>query len=197
MVTTSALAELADPAPPPNAVRERLVRAITPPKQSRRWSWAALTFAAATVCLLAVAIWSNTTLREVRDRLALVVSERDQLRSAVEILSRRETRTIQFGPSTSGAHGRILVNPQGGFVMTGSDLPQIADDKAFELWLIPANGKAPLPAGLFRPDANNSFVHVSRESVDPTKIAAVAVTVEPKAGSTAPTTKPFLVVPLT
>lgn len=197
MVTTSALAELADPVQPPAAIRERLVRAITPPRQPRRWSWAVFAFAAASLCLLAVAIWSNNTLQIVRERLALVVSERDQLRSAVEILSRQETRTIQFGPSTSGAHGRILANPRGGFVVTGSDLPQIAEDKTFELWLVPANGQAPVPAGLFRPDANNSFVHVSQESVDPTKIAAVAVSVEPRAGSTAPTTKPFLIVPLT
>jgi anti-sigma-K factor RskA len=196
-VTASALAELAEPVAPPPGVRERLVAAITPAKPARRWSWAVFVLGAASVCLFAVAIWSNNTLQTVRQRLSLVVGERDQLRSAVEILSRQETRTIQFGPATSGPHGRLLVNPKGGFVVTGSDLPPIAEDKTFELWLVPANGQPPVPAGLFRPDANNSFVHVSRDPVDPAKIAAVAVSVEPRAGSLAPTTKPFLIVPLT
>jgi anti-sigma-K factor RskA len=194
--TTSALAELADPLPPPVNVRKRLVAALKPESETRRWSWAIPGLAAACLCLLAVVYWSNSRLQSTRTRLERMAGERDQLRTAVEILSRTDTRTIQFGPSNGGAHGRVLVNPKGGFVMVGSALPEIAQDKTFELWLVPANGQAPVPAGLFRSDNAGPFVHVSQQSVDPSKIAAVAVSVEPRAGSPAPTTKPFLVVPL-
>lgn len=194
--TTSALAELADPLQPPAAVRRRISAALQPPKLKTSWNWLIPVLSVAAVCAVVFAIWSSSSLQSVRSRLEHVTGERDQLRTAVEILSRTDTRTIQFGPNDSAPHGRVLVNPRGGFVVTGSDLPAIAESKTFELWLIPSNGKAPVPAGLFRPDAANAFVHVSQESVNPSQIAAVAVTVEPLAGSAAPTSKPFLVVPL-
>jgi anti-sigma-K factor RskA len=194
--TTSALAELADPVNPPPEVRRRLMAALQPPGQLRRWVWLVSALAVACVCLLVAVFWSNSRLASTRTRLEQMVGERDQLRTAVEILSRTETRTIQFGPSNAGAHGRVLVNPKGGFVVVGSELPPIAEDRSFELWLVPANGKAPVPAGLFRPEQAGPFVHVSQQPVDPATIAAVAVSVEPRAGSPAPTTKPFLIVPL-
>jgi hypothetical protein len=37
---------------------------------------------------------------------------------------------------------------------------------------------------------------VSQTPVDVSRIAAIAVSVEPRAGSAAPTTKPFIIVPL-
>jgi anti-sigma-K factor RskA len=89
----------------------------------------------------------------------------------------------------------VFVNPRGGLVVVGSDLPSIAEDRVFQLWLIPAKG-APQPAGLFHADPAGEFVHVSTEPVDTSAVAAVAVTVEPRGGSKAPTTKPFIVVPL-
>jgi anti-sigma-K factor RskA len=194
--TTSALAELAEPVNPPAEVRARIMAAVRPAGQPRRWAWLAPVLALACACLLVAVFWSNSRLESTRTRLDRIIGERDQLRTAVEILSRTDTRTIQFGPSNAGAHGRVLVNPKGGFVVVGSELPQIAEDRTFELWLVPANGKAPVPAGLFRPEQAGPFVHVSQQSVDPATIAAVAVSVEPRAGSPAPTTKPFLIVPL-
>ncbi|MBV9268755.1 MAG: anti-sigma factor, partial [Acidobacteriaceae bacterium] len=59
-----------------------------------------------------------------------------------------------------------------------------------------AIGAAPVPAGLFRPNESGTAVHVYQEPVNIQQIAAVAVTVEPSQGSLAPTTQPFLVVPI-
>jgi anti-sigma-K factor RskA len=197
LTTTSALAELAEPINAPPEVRRRMMAALQPARETRRWVWLAQALAVASICLLAAVVWSNGRLASTRTRLERVAGERDQLRTAVEILSRIDTRTIQFGPSNAGAHGRVLVNPKGGFVVVGSELPQIAEDRTFELWLVPANGKPPVPAGVFRTERAGPFVHVSQQPVDPATIAAVAVSVEPRGGSPAPTTKPFLIVPLT
>ncbi|MGI9070002.1 MAG: anti-sigma factor domain-containing protein, partial [Bryobacteraceae bacterium] len=91
--------------------------------------------------------------------------------------------------------GRVLVSPTGGLVFVGSQLPVLPGDRTFELWLIPAKG-APQPAGLFRPNPSGESVHISPVAVDASNTSAVAVSIEPRQGSTAPTTKPILVVPL-
>ncbi len=132
-----------------------------------------------------------------RGEVSALRSEGDQLRTAIEILSRPDTRAVEFGRNDNVPHGRVLVNRRGGLVFVGSQLPALASDKTFELWLIPAaKGQAPQPAGLFRANAIGDSVDVSSLRVDPSQTAAVAVTVEPRSGSAAPTTKPFLVVPI-
>ena len=115
--------------------------------------------------------------------------------SAVEILSRSETKTVRFGVADNQAHGRVFVNTSRGLVFVGSQLPALARDRTFQLWLIPA-ARAPQSAGLFRPNAAGNFVNVRTQPIDTARIQAVAVSVEPQGGSPAPTTKPILIVPL-
>ncbi len=193
---TAALSGLADSVEPPAAVRQRLLATITPAKPARsRFNWWVPALAAACLALFVITVASRQQLNSTQSRLERVLGDRDQLRSAIELLSRSDTRTVQFGKSDEAAHGRVLVNRKGGFVVVGSQLPSIAQNKTFELWLVPVKG-APQPAGLFRANANGEFVHIHREAFDPSQIAAVAVSVEPEGGSSAPTTKPFLIVPL-
>lgn len=47
----------------------------------------------------------------------------------------------------------VYLAESGGLVFQANDLGQLAQDKTYELWVIPANGQAPIPAGTFRPDA--------------------------------------------
>ena len=176
--------------PPP--IRSETVQA---PKPKGWWNFAVPTLATTSLALLAFSVWSADQVKEMRADLTQVASERDQLRSALEILSKSQTRAVQFGESDNVAHGRVFVNRSGGFVFVGSDLPSIASDRTFELWLVPAKG-APQSAGLARASASGDIVHVSQAPVDSKQFAAVAVSVEPLGGSPAPTTKPFLIVPL-
>jgi anti-sigma-K factor RskA len=112
------------------------------------------------------------------------------------VLSAAQPTLVQFGKPGEATRGTVFFNRNGGFVMTGSHMPELARDKTFELWVIPKTG-APVPAGLFRtPEPGGAFVHVYQEPVDISRVAAVAVTIEPQQGSLAPTTKPFLVVPI-
>ncbi len=196
------LSSLAEPLSPPTEVRTRLLAGLRTqtvpvvlPSRKPRWSVAIPALGAACLALLAFSLWLGVETGQLRTDLNKVIGERNQLQSALEILSRSQTRTVQFGTSDAVAHGRIFVNKGGGFVVVASDLPPIASDQTFELWLVPPKG-APRPAGLARAGASGGFVHVSQTPVDPTQIAAVAVSVEPRGGSNAPTTKPFLIVPL-
>ncbi len=185
---TSALSGLAEPVEPPKRLRERVLGSVAPRKARKSWTLAWVGVAARGVVVVVIVLSL---------RLADLRSERDQLRAAVEILSKPETRAVEFGRTEDVPHGRVLLNRRGGLVFAGSHLPALAKDKTFELWLIPAaKGGAPQAAGLFRANASGDFVDVSQAPVDASQIAAVAVSVEPLEGSNAPTTKPILIVPL-
>jgi hypothetical protein len=194
---TAALSTLAAPVQPPRALRDRVLASVRPVKRPRAWTFALAGLSAACLALLAFSLWSGFEMNRMHVELADLRNEGDQLRAAIEILSRPDTRAVEFGRADNVPHGRVLVNRRGGLVFVGSQLPALASDKTFELWLIPAaKGAAPQPAGLFRVNAAGDSVNVSSRRVDPLQIAAVAVTVEPLRGSNAPTTKPFLIVPI-
>lgn len=189
---------LVDPVSPPAHLRARVLASVDRghPGVPRR-SWIAA-FSLASLAAAALAIFSYTTVRQsrdIREKLQTAAGERNQLRSALQILTEQQTKTVHFGESGDSAHGWLFVNRDTGFVFVGSNLPNIANDRTFEMWLVPAKGN-PSPAGLFRPNSQGQFVLTSQTRIRPAEYTAVAVTVEPQSGSPAPTTKPFLIVPL-
>ena len=192
---TAAMAGITELQTPPARLRQRVLASVKPQAESR--SWLPLIFGLSTACaaLLALVLWSTVTMRSYRNEIADLRAQRDQLREAVEILSRSETKTIKFGITDNQAHGRVFINTSRGLVFVGSQLPQLARDRTFQLWLIPATG-APQSVGLFRPNTSGNVVDVRTQPVDTARIQAVAVSVEPQGGSPAPTTKPILIVPL-
>lgn len=191
---TAALAGLADQQKPPKDLRKRVLATVLPARRSRAWTFAIAGLSAACIVLAIFLGLTASRIRGLDNRLQTLRSERDQLRLAVEALSRPDTRTAGFGATNDLPHGRVFVNP-GGLVFVGSQLPQLASDRTFELWLIPKTG-APQAAGLFRSNATGNSVHVSSLPVSVAQTAAVAVSVEPSQGSSAPTTKPILVIPI-
>jgi anti-sigma-K factor RskA len=62
----------------------------------------------------------------------------------------------------------------------------VPPQKAYELWLIPRSG-APIPAGVFKPDARGSATVVEPPLPAGTEAKAFAITIEPEAGSSTPT----------
>jgi anti-sigma-K factor RskA len=91
----------------------------------------------------------------------------------------------------------VYVQARRGVLLMSSNLPQLPAGKTYEMWMIPKGASsAPQPAGLFRPDASGSAMHVQAGPVDVATLGTVAVTVEPEAGSSAPTTTPVIVAPL-
>jgi anti-sigma-K factor RskA len=106
-----------------------------------------------------------------------------------------QTRAVQFGAADDAPHGRVFVQPGTGLVFVGSNLPSLPQDRTFEFWIVPPDG-TPRPAGLFQPDQSGSAVHIYRFPAPLAQKTAVAVSVEPSQGSSSPTTKPFIIVPL-
>ena len=75
----------------------------------------------------------------------------------------------------------------GKLVFTASNLPQPPAGKAYELWILPVAGTAPVPAGVFKPD-NEGNAAVIFPTIPPNVPAGgFGVTVEDEAGATKPT----------
>ncbi len=100
--------------------------------------------------------------------------------------------TLVSGKTPPQPQGKaIYVRSSGTLVFLASNMPAIPPQKTYELWLIPTSG-APIPAGLFTPDAHGS---AAVKPPLPTGVEAktFAITVEPETGSSAPTSQPIMV----
>ena len=87
----------------------------------------------------------------------------------------------------------VYLAETGGLVFQANDMGQLAENKTYELWVIPANGQAPIPAGLFRPDAAGSASVVLPPLPKGVPAKAFGVTIEKAEGSSTPTA-PILLV---
>ena len=81
----------------------------------------------------------------------------------------------------------IYVPRTGALVFLASNFAPVPPTKAYELWLLPASGAPPIPAGVFKPDAQGSATVLLPPLPKDVEAKAFAVTIEPETGSTTPT----------
>ncbi len=96
--------------------------------------------------------------------------------------------TLTRSKEAPAPQGKVTyVADKGTLLFVASNLDPLDNYKVYELWLIPANGQSPVPAGTFRPDARGNASVVLPPL--PTGLAAKAfgITVEDEGGSTTPT----------
>lgn len=86
----------------------------------------------------------------------------------------------------------IYVRRSGALVFLANNMPPLPPQKAYELWLIPATG-APIPAGVFKPGATGNATVINPPLPPGIEAKTFAITVEPEAGSAAPTSQPVMV----
>jgi hypothetical protein len=81
----------------------------------------------------------------------------------------------------------IYSRQKGSLLLMAINAPTLPDDKIYALWLLPADGSAPMAAGWFKPDkqGNGMIFHTFKSAGIDAK--AFAVTVEPAGGSETPT----------
>ncbi len=182
---------------PPAHVRRRIIGLVSKPKPSFSYAWIGL--AAALAC---VAFYFGLERQRIAGDLAGTRAAlqdeklaRQPIDAAFAFLRDPQTRPASAKGTGNQPRGTYFVNPQTGVLLIASNLPQIDVTKTYQMWAIP-KGQAPRPAGLFRPDESGAAIHIQPGAIDPATIAALAITVEPAAGSTAPTTTPFLVTPV-
>jgi hypothetical protein len=84
--------------------------------------------------------------------------------------------------------GRITyVADKGSLVLIASNLDKLPPYKIYELWLIPQDGRDPIPAGTFRPDSRGFASVVMPELPKGIVAKTFGVTIEDGEGSSTPT----------
>jgi anti-sigma-K factor RskA len=196
---------VAGPAPPRRA-RQRLIEAVArEPRRAAapaRRSWLTLVpwVAAAALALGLVALWlQNSDLeRQIAGLQSESAQQQAELQRAREVVSTLTATdamrvTLVAAKTPPQPQGRaIYVRDRSSLIFLASNLQALPAQKANELWLIPTNG-APIPAGVFKPDAHGSAVVVNPPLPAGVQAKAFAITVEPESGSSAPT-MPILMV---
>jgi len=172
---------------PPSRLRRRVTASVG--MERAGWGWLA---ALAAACALVAALWlslekrtADQDLADARRNLQQSVAERDRLEQAFSFLNQPETRQVNFGQGQPAPpRGNFFLNPRMGVLLIASNLPALPPGRAYEMWVIPKGG-APRPAGLFQSGPQGTAMHIQPGAVDPN--VTLAVTVEPEAGSPAPT----------
>jgi anti-sigma-K factor RskA len=198
---------------PPARARQRLLDAVAkesaaPPasraqdaRGTRRSWWGALGWAAtAAVIVFAASLWKeNAALRQSLASAGAQTAESarqldDLRRIAAPIIAPDAQRitlvAVKTPPQPQGK--AFYLRNRSNLVFVANNMPPLPPQKAYELWLIPAQG-APIPAGVFKPDARGSATVVNPPLPPGTEAKAFAITVENEAGATAPT-MPIVIV---
>lgn len=120
-----------------------------------------------------------------------VGAERDAVRRERRILTDLAARDAVRYPNPYGA----VIKRGGRVYLALSALPPLPRGRVYQAWTLPRGAKDVVPSVTFTPSTNGPTLVPLPE--DATKIAAVALSVEPQGGSRAPTTKPTFIQPLT
>jgi anti-sigma-K factor RskA len=185
---------------PPARSKSRLMDAVA--KEPRvekgrpRLNWWAAWGWVTTVLMIVVAVtlWrQNQQLKSSNVKsVEFIERERLQLEKAREIADilqatdavRYDVLPVKYpAPPPSG---KAIYSRGRGLIFIASNLKPVPDQKAYELWLIPKQG-APIPAGVFKPDAHGSATIINPPLPSGVEAKAFAITVEPEQGSSTPT----------
>lgn len=201
-----ALAGTVEPVVPSEVTRARLERAVSRRRRSAARPALRRAAVAAVGLLLLWSVWLQLGLRrelerqasareradarlaEMRDELERTRSTLTRLSYANRIIASPETRSVLLAgldPSPD-ASGQTFVDPvRGEAVFYASNLPPVAEDRTYQLWLI-ADG-TPLSAGVFDVEPDGSAMLLVEDIERPDAIQLWAVTIEPAGGVQQPT----------
>jgi hypothetical protein len=124
------------------------------------------------------------------DRLSTDAAGAKQLMDTITDPSARKVTLTKTAtpPSAPVPEGRVTyVADRGALIFVASNLEPLQTYKTYELWLIPANGQDPIPAGTFHPDSHGNASVVLPPLPKGIEAKAFGVTIEDDGGSQTPT----------
>jgi anti-sigma-K factor RskA len=205
---------------PPERARQRLMSAIAAePRVERRKGrplvlgrlrprW--LSFAPIAVMLL-LAIFSlllGIDLRNVRRELRQARQHERQMREQLAHAQHAE-EVLAMWDDPKAMRVKLVSTPKtppqpliqtiyqqekGHILMVANNLAPLPPNKVYELWLLPANGGAPMPAGTFKPDLGGNGMMLHPMETAGISAKGFAVTIENEGGSQTPT-MPIVMAP--
>ena len=208
------LAWLAPPAEPPALLRSRLLnqvreqtRAVEAPVRAaieakpvtaRRAPWAMGWAVAAGLAVASLYSYfalraANGELGRVRNELASVQTDAARSRKVLAVVLSRDARFIKISTSQNEPLFRAFWGGAAGLVLSGANVPALAQGRTLQLWVVPKGGGNPVSAGVFAPQVDGQVLMIAETAVKPENAAALAISDEPMGGSAQPTTKPVYV----
>ncbi len=190
---------------PPARAQIRLMDAIAkeprgpsaevPSRRPRPQWWAAFGWAAAAAMIVVVAVlWNQNTRLKSSVAVLQGLSEQQrfelaQARRIADTLTARDAQHVDvmpvgFKPRPQGK--AIYSRHNNGLIFVANNLLPLPTQKAYELWIIPKQG-APIPAGVFKPDAHGGAMVINPPIPAGVEAKAFAITIEPEQGSATPT----------
>lgn len=217
------LAHAAPPSAPSDEVRARILGSLRQPGEARVVSidsyrpanrWTGLLKIAAGIAFVTLLIGLLVMVRrdiisrrelarislEADARLSELTRDREALareREMVAMLSSANTRKMELAgtPTAQQARAMFVFDQQTGHAMLRTEgLPMTSADKAYEVWFIPKGG-APIAGKVFTVDASGYAMMSDLMPPEARGQVVVAITLEPKQGSTAPTGAIYLASP--
>jgi hypothetical protein len=156
----------------------------------RRSWWGALGWAAtAAVIVFAASLWKENSALKISLASASMQAEQrtrelDDLRRIAAPLIAPDTQRItvvalKTPPQPQGK--AFYLRNRSSLIFVANNMPALPPHKAYELWLIPAQG-VPVAAGVFKPDAQGSATVVNPPLPAGIEAKGFAITVEDEAG---------------
>ncbi|MDQ2857364.1 MAG: anti-sigma factor [Candidatus Eremiobacteraeota bacterium] len=163
---------------------------------------------AAVAAALAIAILSsinNSTLRSANDRERIRVAALERQSSEqrsdaaaaaarARLLDARLAALLAPGAKHYGVPGGEVVTRGGRVIIALRRTAPLAPGKVYQAWTLARGAKRVAPSVTFTPDGNGTAFVELPEAAD--RLTAVAVSIEPRGGSRAPTSKPAFIRPL-
>ncbi len=186
---------------PPRRARERLMAAVAREPRAKAaharrawWVWTP-SLAAVALGLLAVWFWHQSDnlaqrVARLQNQLGAQEVQLQQAREVVATLTAPEAQVITVVKTNTAPQPQgkaFYVRDRSSLIFLASNFPALPPQKAYELWLIPAQGGAPIPAGVFKPDAHGHATVINPPLPAHVEAKAFAITVEPETGSSVPT----------
>jgi anti-sigma-K factor RskA len=152
-------------------------------------------FAGALAATLLFAVYDDLNhiheLRRMKPEMNRFEAESAQLDELKQFLKGSDARQVSLHekpPLTKSPEGHALYSATSGkLIFTASNMPKPPDGKAYELWILPASGAAPIPAGVFSPDLQGNAAVIFPAIPANVQAAGFGVTVEVEGGVKSPT----------
>ena len=185
------LALSVDPVTPPPAAKEKILRDVGRASARPALQW---WFAAAAALFLVLLLWTAFELRDARQQVAQLQSDREKLTGMIATLSRSRVIQLAGQEIAPRASANVFLDPsQRRAFIFFHGLPANPEDKSYQLWIIRADQVKPMSAGVFNVDPTGSAALVVQNIPVDTLIKALAVTLEPRGGVQSPTGQKYLV----
>jgi len=201
-----------EPVRPPSAFRDQLLATFEvgsagrqvdreashstprPPSQRTPWFWVPA-FATVLFSVALLALWKQNRDLTERNRDLVVklgasqktLERTNELVNALTAADAQRVTLVTTGGKVQPEAKAVYSSRAASLVLLADHLSALPAHKTYELWLLPANGSQPVPAGTFKPDGRGSAVLVLSQFGGGITAKGFAVTVENEPGSSTPT----------